>query len=152
MSGSSGSAQFLHAMAVHRRFHSCLLMDAAGSVLDYGCGAKAKLLQRIRAHASPGTNLVGADPCIAHSTQPHSKHQQRQGQGQVQGLQSSASGALLLTADCGWAAHGARLVQDGYDVVVCSLVLCTLADRQEYLAVLDNLVAAVKPGACVRGC
>jgi hypothetical protein len=31
-------------------------------------------------------------------------------------------------------------------VVVCSLVLCVIADRAEYAAVLDDLAAAVKPG------
>jgi hypothetical protein len=31
-------------------------------------------------------------------------------------------------------------------VVLCSLVLCVVADRAEYAAVLDDLAAAVKPG------
>jgi hypothetical protein len=33
-----------------------------------------------------------------------------------------------------------------YDLVICSLVLCTLSDRQEYLKVLDDLASALKPG------
>lgn len=118
-------------------YPSCL--PPAGSVLDYGCGSKAKLLQAIQTHSAPGTVLVGADPCITHGAEPHGK-QQELGQRQ-------AAGALLLTGDCGLASVGAGVVSGGYDVVVCSLVLCTLTDREEYLSVLDDLAAAVKPGA-----
>jgi 2-polyprenyl-3-methyl-5-hydroxy-6-metoxy-1,4-benzoquinol methylase len=60
-----------------------------------------------------------------------------------------ARGSLLLTRDCRWAAAGAGglvAAAGGYDVVVCSLVLCVVAGRAEYAAVLDDLAAAVKPG------
>jgi 2-polyprenyl-3-methyl-5-hydroxy-6-metoxy-1,4-benzoquinol methylase len=60
---------------------------------------------------------------------------------------------MLLTSDCSWAAAGAGGLTaaaaaggGGYDVVVCSLVLCVVADRAEYVAVLDDLAAAVRPG------
>jgi hypothetical protein len=37
-------------------------------------------------------------------------------------------------------------------VVVCSLVLCAIAERAEYLTVLDNLATAAKPGPCSASC
>lgn len=54
---------------------------------------------------------------------------------------------MLLTSDCSWAAKGAGgLRATGYDVVVCSLVLCVIEDRQQYNRALDDVKHAVKHG------
>lgn len=162
--------------------------------MDYGCGSKAKLLNRLqnklRAAAaaesiplSPAATdaaevvFVGADPCLeqrgsqvaadASAAEVSSSSALPLEQTAAAGT-SAEKGAVVLQLDkqphqlqnhgvilsnsCSWAVEGAGgRAAARYDVVLCSLVLCVLPDRQQYLAVLDDLAAAVKPGACVGG-
>jgi hypothetical protein len=129
-----------------------MLLLSAGAVLDYGCGAKATLLQQLKDKAPPGTLLVGADPCISTPAPDTYVLQQQQQQQPVSPQQQQRCGGVTLTPDCRWAAEGAGAVTGGFDVVVCSLVLCAIAERAEYLTVLDNLATAAKPGPCSTSC
>ncbi|WIA18791.1 hypothetical protein OEZ85_003475 [Tetradesmus obliquus] len=121
-----------------------------GAVLDYGCGAGAKLLHRLQQQV-PAAVLVGSDPCIASPASTTSKTADTKTAAAAAAAadMGNAQGALLLTGDCSWAAAGAGgLVPAGcYDVVVCSLVLCTVPGRAEYVRIVDDLAAAVKPGS-----
>jgi hypothetical protein len=123
--------------------------------LDYGCGARAKLLHQLQ-QAVPGAVLVGADPCLATSTSTTAKSAATAAAAETAAAAAAAAvdsggarGVLLLTNNCHWAAAGADgLASAPYNIVVCSLVLCTVADRAEYVGILNDLAAAVKPGAC----
>lgn len=132
----------------------------AGTLLDYGCGPKARLLHQLQHemhHAvAPHAMLVGADPCLGGAAAPavpeHACLLQQAApsasQQQQQQPKQEQPTSILLSSECTWAAAGAGgQVVGGYDAVLCSLVLCTVADRRQYLEVLDNLATAVKPGA-----
>lgn len=90
------------------------------SVLDFGCGS-GQLVSELAGH---GIQAMGYDPM------PSSRWAERK--------------RTILTTDRAAALRGAP-----YDVVVCSLVLCTIEEEAQYRAVLSDLRSAVREGGRV---
>ena len=99
---------------------AAVVRDGPPRVLDFGCGSGQLVFEL----AGRGVQAVGYDP------RPSSRWTERKGP--------------TLTTDRAAALRGAP-----YDVVVCSLVLCTIEDDNAYRAVLSDLCAAVREGGRV---
>lgn len=104
-----------------------ILESGAKSVLDYGCGKKARSARRL---AEGGLRCVGYDP------------------GTEMALKWQSLGplppGLVLTS-----VRTEALATGPFDAVVSSLVLCELCDGNDYEQVLTDLRAAVAPGGLV---
>ncbi|KXZ45448.1 hypothetical protein GPECTOR_54g189 [Gonium pectorale] len=99
------------------------------AVLDYGAGDRAKLLAALDAELPPGVALVGCDPWVG-----------RPSRWSPEAAEAAGRCCARWTPDCGAAA-----LMHAYDVVVCTLVLCVLEKRREYLRALSDLAAALRP-------
>ncbi|MBY0312061.1 MAG: glycosyltransferase [Phycisphaerales bacterium] len=104
-----------------------VLESGAKSVLDYGCGKKARSARRL---AEAGLRSVGYDP----GAEMLAKWQ----------TLGSLPPGLLLTTE-----RDAALETGPFDAVVSSLVLCELGEGPEYEQLLRDLRAAVRPGGLV---
>ncbi|HET9625556.1 MAG TPA: glycosyltransferase [Kofleriaceae bacterium] len=93
---------------------------APTTVLDFGCGS-GHLVSRL---AASGLATVGYDPQSSHRWPTHALAQ--------------------FTSD-----RAAAIARGPYDLVVCALVLCSIADDTDYRDVLAGLRAAVRPGGRV---
>lgn len=104
-----------------------ILESGAQSVLDYGCGKKARSARHL---AEAGLRTVGFDPGV---DMP----------GRWQSLGATPP-CLTLTSE-----RLAALNAAPYDAVLSSLVLCELGDDAAYEQVLADLRTAVKPDGLV---
>jgi broad specificity phosphatase PhoE/SAM-dependent methyltransferase len=104
-----------------------ILECGARSVLDYGCGKKARSARHL---AEAGLRTVGFDP----------------GAGMLTRWQSLGAipSCLTLTSD-----RLSAMNAGPYDAVLSSLVLCELGEDAAYEQVLADLRAAVKPDGLV---
>ncbi|HMN97675.1 MAG TPA: glycosyltransferase [Phycisphaerales bacterium] len=104
-----------------------VLECGARSVLDYGCGKKARSARRF---AEAGLRSVGFDP----------------GEEMADCWRALAAEtpALLLTTE-----RSAALAAGPYDAVVASLLLCELSDGPEYEQVLADIRASVRESGLV---
>ncbi|MBL9120877.1 MAG: glycosyltransferase, partial [Phycisphaerae bacterium] len=104
-----------------------ILESGAQSVLDYGCGKKARSARHL---AEAGLRTVGFDPGVDMPTRWQSL--------------GATPPCLTLTSD-----RLAAMNAGPYDAVLTSLVLCELGDGTEYEQVLADIRAAVKPDGLV---
>jgi broad specificity phosphatase PhoE len=104
-----------------------VLSSPARSVLDYGCGKKAR---SARAFAAAGLRTVGYDPGAGVSDRWTELGQQP---------------AELFLTSC----RETALAAGPFDVAVCTLVLCEWPDGREYECMLSDLRGAVEAGGLV---
>jgi broad specificity phosphatase PhoE/glycosyltransferase involved in cell wall biosynthesis/SAM-dependent methyltransferase len=104
-----------------------VLSSEAKSVLDYGCGKKARTARRL---AAAGLRSIGYDPGVGMPDK-----------WQALGALSSN---LTLTTD------RVKALQSGpFDAVVSSLVICEMGDGPEYEKMLADIRSAVRPEGIV---
>lgn len=104
-----------------------VLQSGARSVLDYGCGKKAR---SARAFAAAGLPTVGYDPGAGVA---------------ARWIELGELPARLKLTDC----RDEALAAGPFDAVICSLVLCECPDGPDYERMLGDLRAAVAAGGTV---
>ena len=95
----------------------------AGCVLDFGCG-KGHILDRLAARLPGGIQLHSCDP----------------DQGLFQRCQERRARGVTWSASC---QETVEELAGACDVVVCSLVLCTLEDPEEHRRALRQIRQAL---------